>query len=120
LSKTPSPSVSGQGQPAFSFGPVGHLSSLSAIPSLSVSGHLSMQLNQIRLDKHHLYQQRHHHQYQDNHLMQLNQIRLDKHHLDSVSISIRTTVEFLLNQQRLDTHHLYHIFHHRQYLFLQI
>jgi hypothetical protein len=60
LSKTPSPSVSGQGQPAFSFGPatVGHLSSLSAIPSLSVSGHLSMQLNQIRLDKHHLYQQR--------------------------------------------------------------
>jgi hypothetical protein len=33
LSKTPSPSVSGQGQPAFSFGPatVGHLSSSYSI-----------------------------------------------------------------------------------------
>jgi hypothetical protein len=57
LSKTPSPSVSGKGQPAFSFGPatVGHLS-LSATPSLSVS-HLSMKLNQIRRDKHHSHQQ---------------------------------------------------------------
>jgi hypothetical protein len=58
LSKTPSPSVSGKGQPAFSFGPatVGHLH-LSATPSLSVSGHPSMQLNQIRRDKHHSHQQ---------------------------------------------------------------
>ena len=41
LSKTESPSVSGQGQPAFSLGPltVGHLSAASVTPSASASGH---------------------------------------------------------------------------------
>ena len=40
LSSTPSPSVSGQGQPLFSTGPatVGQASSISGIPSPSVSG----------------------------------------------------------------------------------
>jgi hypothetical protein len=74
LSNTPSPSVSGQGQPAFSLGPatVGHLSFLSAT-SPSVSGQPFNETGPASLGPHHLYLLYHLHQYQDIHSMLLNQ-----------------------------------------------
>jgi hypothetical protein len=122
LSKNPSPSVSGQGQPA-SFGPatVGHLSSLSATHLYQHQDNLSMQLNQIHLEA-----------------SSLSAIpspsvsgqpfnaakpntsgQAFRTILDSISISIRTTVEFFKPATSGQASSLSYV-HHRQYLFLQI
>jgi hypothetical protein len=93
------------------FGPAtGRTFIIFNIPSLSVSGQPFNALNQIHLDKHHLYQQYHHHQCQDNRL------KLNQYVWTSISTilipspSVSGQLEFFLNQQLLDMHHLYRIF----------